>query len=187
MMCKHSIRELGGRYTEPKLMVSDNEGAFRRASKILVTIAESPMLKTNLSKRGIEWRFLPSRASWMGGVWERLVGIVKKELMKMQGKAKFNEYEWRTHFIEIEAILNDRPLTQVSGRRTDPEAITPKCYLHGGVDDVALASDINLDEIVIDFRKKKDLNIELYEKRKEVKNTFWKKPAKSIPSDAEGG
>ena len=92
-------------------MVSDNEGAFRKASEVLLKTAQDPMLKTNLSKTGIEWRFLPSRASWMGGVWERLVGIVKKELMKMQGKAKFNEYEWRTHFIEIEAILNDRPLT----------------------------------------------------------------------------
>ena len=49
-----AIRQLACRYTEPKLMVSDNEGAFRKASEILLKIAQDPKLKSCLSRRGIK-------------------------------------------------------------------------------------------------------------------------------------
>ena len=71
-----ALRELTARHTEPKIIISDNEGSFEKASSVLQKIAENPIMKSKLQGRGIIWKFLPSRAPWMGAVWERLVGLV---------------------------------------------------------------------------------------------------------------
>ena len=140
-----ALRELSVRYCEPRIMVSDNEGSFMKADRVLNELSLNPVVKKTLGTRGVTWKFLPSRASWMGGVWERLVGLVKIELMKLQSKAKFDEYEWRAHLLEVEAVLNDRPLTYVSDVGTEPEVITPKAIMHGCLSDTALVTDINVD------------------------------------------
>ncbi|CAL4173904.1 unnamed protein product, partial [Meganyctiphanes norvegica] len=148
-------------------------------------------------QKGIEWKFLPSRASWMGGgVWERLVGMVKIELTKMQGKAKFNEYEWRAHFAEIEAILNDRPLTYVTTGGTEPEVVTPKSYLHGGLDEAALGSDFNVDQMLMEVKRYQEEPLRLYKERVKIKEQFWKnlkdnyltllRHAKGRPTNSKG-
>ena len=104
-----AFRQFSARNCEPRLLLSDNEGAFKAANKVLKRIAERSEVANTFQKKGIFWKFLPSRASWMGGVYERLVQIVKIELMKLQRKAKFNHIEWCSHLAEIEQILNDRP------------------------------------------------------------------------------
>ena len=169
-----TFRELSARYTEPRLIISDNEGAFTASNKILMKIAQENLTKRKFAARGIEWKFLPSRASWMGGVYERIVGLVKTELNKMQGKAKFSEYHWRAHLTEVEAILNDRPLTYVSGNGLEPEVITPKAYLTGTVDVEALGSDINTDQMLMELRRYQNDPVELYKERVKVKEQFWK-------------
>ena len=68
-----ALRLLSTRYCEPQLLISDNEKSFYAANKILQNISERPKIIAELGKKNISWRFLPSRASWMGGVYERLV------------------------------------------------------------------------------------------------------------------
>ena len=92
----------------------------------------------------------------------------------MQGKAKFSEYHWRAHLTEVEAILNDRPLTYVSGNGLEPEVITPKAYLTGTVDVEALGSDINTDQMLMELRRYQNDPVELYKERVKVKEQFWK-------------
>ena len=89
----------------------------------------------------------------MGAVWERLVGLVKLELMKMQQNKIFNEYEWRIHLIEIEAVLNERPLTYVSDIGTEPEAITPKSLYNGSISNTTLGIDRNIEEAYLETKK----------------------------------
>ena len=36
----NALRELSGMYVEPKLIISDNEGAFRKSNNLLQLIAE---------------------------------------------------------------------------------------------------------------------------------------------------
>ena len=81
-----ALREVSARYNEPKLIISDNEGSFKVGNEIIQKIAENPRNRKALEQKGITWMFIPSRASSMGAVWERLVGIVKKEMMKIQKK-----------------------------------------------------------------------------------------------------
>ena len=166
----NALRELSARYTEPKMMISDNEGAFRKGNSILQKIA----LTSDMRKNNIIWKFLPSRAPWMGAVWERLVGMVKLELMKMQMRVKWNEYEWRAHLTEIESVINERPLTYVSDEGEEPEVITPKSILGGTLSSSTIGIDINIDEMLLDMGEYKGKTIELHKEKIKIKSRFWK-------------
>ena len=64
-----------------------------------------------------------------GGFYERLVKVVKSALWKVLKKAKLNYDELTTVLIEVENMLNSRPLTYMSNENI--EAITPFHLLHG--------------------------------------------------------
>lgn len=65
-----------------------------------------------------------------GGVFERLIKSVKRCLRKMIGQAKLTYDELSTAVIEVEAIINSRPLTYVSSDDLD-EPLTPSHLLVG--------------------------------------------------------
>ena len=67
----------------------------------------------------------PQTGSWHGGFWERLVGLTKQSLRKVLGRAFVTLPVLQTIVVEIEATLNDRPLTCVSTDVTDVEPLTP--------------------------------------------------------------
>ena len=80
---------------------------------------------------GVEWRFIPKRAPWYGGFWERLIGLTKMSLKKILGRAFVTLPMLQTLIVEIEAVLNDRPLTYVSSDLGDPEPLTPSHLICG--------------------------------------------------------
>jgi hypothetical protein len=105
-------------------MVSDNASTYQSAAEELILLFNSAELETNLSKRGIQWKFIPKRAPSYGGFWERLIGLTKNSLKKVLGKANVTLEELQTISSETEAILNDRPLTHVSSELEDAEPLT---------------------------------------------------------------
>jgi hypothetical protein len=94
-------------------------------------LLESQTLKEQLGFKGTEWRFIPKRAPWFGGWWERMIGLVKTALKKVLGRSFVTFVVLQTILTEIEAILNDRPLTYVTSDTLDPEPLTPSHLLHG--------------------------------------------------------
>ena len=166
-----SLTGLSARHCEPALFISDNEGAFKKANKVLHFISKSVAFKNT----GITWKFLPSRASWMGGVYERLVQIIKIELMKIQNKAQFNLMEWRSHLAEVESLVNDRPLTYVSDDAENPEVITPKAIIHGCLNETNLATDTNIDKAIIAMKELQSDPVKLYRDKQKLKEQFHNK------------
>ena len=81
--------------------------------------------------QGTSWRFIPKRAPWYGGFWERLIGLTKSTLKKVLGRTFISLISLQTIIVEIEAVLNDRPLTYVSSDMSDPEPLTPAHLLYG--------------------------------------------------------
>ena len=81
-------------------------------------------------KSKIIWKFILEKSPWWGGFYERLVGIIKRCLKKVAGKAFLNYDELTTLLMEIEQTLNTRPLTYLSDNNED-EAITPSHLLYG--------------------------------------------------------
>jgi hypothetical protein len=64
-----AFRRFASRKSLPKIMVSDNASTYQSAAEELTLLFNSAELETNLSKRGIQWKFIPKRAPWYGGFW----------------------------------------------------------------------------------------------------------------------
>ena len=47
---------------------------------------------------------------WWGGFWEKMVQLVKRILRKILGKQKLNYEELLTFAMEVESVINSRPL-----------------------------------------------------------------------------
>ncbi|XP_053402669.1 uncharacterized protein LOC128557991 [Mercenaria mercenaria] len=122
--CLQAFRRFASRKSMPQVMISDNAATYLSASNYLKRMFEYSSVMEMLNRRGIEWKFIPSRAPWYGGFWERLIGLTKTTFKKILGKACISFETLQTIVTEIEAIMNDRPLTYISSNFDDPE---PSC------------------------------------------------------------
>ena len=60
-----------------------------------------------------------------------MIGLTKTTLKKVLGRASVNLTTLQTVVVEIEAILNDRPLTYLSTDVNDEEPLTPIHLFYG--------------------------------------------------------
>ena len=111
-------------------MISDNATTYTATANHLRKLFNSPAVLEAHSRRGTEWRFIPARAPWYGGFWERLIGLTKTSLKKILGRRFVSMETLQTIVTEIEAVLNDRPLTHVSSNLHNLEPLTPSHLLY---------------------------------------------------------
>ena len=126
-----AYRRFAARKSAPRQMISDNASMYLSAAEELTELFQSQTLKESLSKQGVDWQFIPKKAPWYGGLWERLIGLTKTTLKKVLGRASLSLITLQTLVVEIEAILNDRPLTHVSSDVIDEEPLSPAHLLYG--------------------------------------------------------
>ena len=79
--------------------------------------------------QGIQWKFITELAPWMGGFYERLIGLTKRALKKTIGKKCLTERQLATILTEAEAVLNSRPLVYVDDDINSSSALTPQDFL----------------------------------------------------------
>lgn len=126
------FRRFTGRRGEVNEVWSDNGtnfvGAEHELKKELQKLRASG-LSEELAARGVQWHFNPPAASHFGGAWERLIRSVRKALyVVMRGREmKFSIFE--TALVEVEALLNSRPISKVSTDEQDMTALTPGHFL----------------------------------------------------------
>ena len=97
--------------SRPVLLLSDNASRmpFKKSEK--QRDREIKEIKNYGSNKGLTWTFITPRASWTGGTWERMARSVKRCLKKTLGRSLLTFEEITTIVCEIEAVLNDRPIT----------------------------------------------------------------------------
>jgi hypothetical protein len=59
-------------------MVSDNGSTFIAAVEEIRELFKNTSVNNYLTKKGVQWTFIPKRAPWFGGLYERLIGITKQ-------------------------------------------------------------------------------------------------------------
>ena len=126
-----AFRRFVSRKSLPHTMISDNASTYLAAADELKNLFQSTSLKETLGRQGVEWKFIPKRAPWFGGFWERLIGLTKNALKKVLGRSFVSLTSLQTITTEIEAFLNNRPLTYVSSESDDPNPLTPAHLLYG--------------------------------------------------------
>jgi len=117
--CINVLKRFFSRRGIPELVTSDNGSTFTANN-----------VQTFVANNGITWNFNIEAAPWTGGFFERLVQSVKRCLKKLLGKLKVTYEQMITILIEVERIINNRPLIYVSGDLTE-EPLTPSHLICG--------------------------------------------------------
>ncbi|VDN85786.1 unnamed protein product [Brugia pahangi] len=164
----HVLKRFIARRGYPKLILSDNASQFQLVFK---TIMEENA--NFLATKDMVWKNTVPRAPWNGGVYERLIGHTKRALRRAIGRKLLKEEELITLIIEIEGILNTRPLTYVGFddyRFIRPfDFISPMASL-----DLPINYDSHQDEYTPYTIKTKDTLVKYWTSTLTTLDVFWK-------------
>ena len=128
----NALRKFVARRGPPSDIYSDNGSNFVGADRELKQSLQEwnqSQIADFLSQKEIQWHFNPRAAPHFGGIWERLVQSCKKALKVVLHGQVVTDEVLETAFAETEALVNTRPLTEVSSSSSDLEAITPNHFL----------------------------------------------------------
>ena len=128
-----ALRRFTARRGTPFELWSDQgtnfKGGERELQEALTSLTLS--LQPQLEKRRIRFHFNPPYAPHFGGSWEREIRSVKQALQGSLGAQLVTAEVLQTLLIEVENILNSKPLGYVSSDVADPDPVTPNLLLMG--------------------------------------------------------
>ncbi|XP_018358515.1 PREDICTED: uncharacterized protein LOC108758199 [Trachymyrmex cornetzi] len=131
-----ALGRFSSRRGKPAHIYSDNGTNFVGANKELKELAkfllnETEAIEQVAGKIGIAWHFIPAYSPHFGGLWEAGVKSMKHHLKRVAGNAVLTFDEFYTLLVQIEALLNSRPLTPMSLDPNDLIPLTPAHFLIG--------------------------------------------------------
>ena len=134
-----AVRRFIARRGRPAKFVTDNRMNFVGASnhlKDVYDMLDSSSAQESLSQymtdQRIEWKHSPVRSPHFGGLWEAGVKQMKALLYKTLGTQKLTSEEMYSILIEVEAILNSRPLVPMDSTPLDgAQVLIPGHFLVG--------------------------------------------------------
>ncbi|CAI5649659.1 unnamed protein product [Oreochromis niloticus] len=131
-----ALRRFIARRGTPAELYSDQGTNFRGGERELQAAfaAMTTDLQKLLAPQKIIFHFNPPAAPYFGGVWEREIRSVKTALYTTVGSQPLQEEVLRTVLVEVEGILNSKPLGYVPSDISDPDPVTPNCFLMGRPD-----------------------------------------------------
>ena len=127
---QRALKEFVARRGCPQTIVSDNGKTFVATGKWLSVLKKNHSLANYMGALNIKWRFNLARASWWGGFFERLVGIMKRGLSKVIGRSLLTYPELEEVLLDCETTMNNRPLLY-QGEEFEQPVLTPNTLLRG--------------------------------------------------------
>ena len=114
------LKRFIARYGAPNLIISDNGTNFI-----------SDDTQTFLASNNINWKQNLPAAPWQGGFFERMIISAKRCLKKVIFKSCVTFSQLLTFLHEIEAVINNRPLTFVYSSEFTDCPLTPNILIYG--------------------------------------------------------
>nr|CAD2197795.1 unnamed protein product [Meloidogyne enterolobii] len=140
----HALRRFIAQRGVPAKIISDNANQFKVVSKsidakIVGKWSQDKQPENNkfnnfIINRGIEWKFIPALSPWQGGIYERLVKLVKDSFKKTLGCAILNVEELKTFIKEWHFVDESPALTYVSTESEGFSVLKPVDFIIPNID-----------------------------------------------------
>ncbi|XP_039550287.1 uncharacterized protein LOC120495005 [Pimephales promelas] len=130
--CINALRRFISRRGQVSHIRSDNGTNFvgtERELREALAVVNHQKIQKALLQSGVKWSFNTPAASHHGGTWERIIRMVRQVLNSVLHQQSVDDEGLQTFLCEVEAILNDRPITRVSDDPNDLEPLTPNHIL----------------------------------------------------------
>ncbi|GFS72113.1 integrase catalytic domain-containing protein [Trichonephila clavipes] len=130
------LKRLCARRGRISTLMSDNATNFKGAAAelnrfIKLICNKNETLANYFASEAIQWKFIPPRSPNFGGLWETGVKSFKHHLYRTLVNSKITFEEFETIIIQIEGILNSRPLVPLSDNINEYEVLTPGRFIIG--------------------------------------------------------
>lgn len=120
----------------PQLVYCDNASTFKGASnqlRQLFILTQSEKHKGSVidycNEKGVDFKFIPSYSPTWGGLWEAAVKSAKYHFKRIIGSLLLTYEQFNTVIIQVEAVLNFRPISPLSNDVSDFTYLTPGHFL----------------------------------------------------------
>ncbi|XP_028168270.1 uncharacterized protein K02A2.6-like [Ostrinia furnacalis] len=161
-----ALNRFVSRRGKPQSITSDNGtnfvGTYNDLSKFLI----QSDVEGVIAQEGIDFKFVPAYSPHFNGLAESAVRSTKHHLKRLLDVTHLTYEEMSTCLTQVEAILNSRPLTQLSSDPFDLSPLTPAHFLIGR----SLIS-IPHPQIIDDHITRLDR----YKRIEHIKQHFWQR------------
>ena len=173
-----TLRRFIARRGKPLNIFSDNGTNFTGANSEIQKFLKlnCNLIKHDLADEGINWHFIPPRAPHFGGLWEAGVKSLKQHLKRVVGNTYLDYEDFSTVLLQIEAILNSRPLSPLSSSPDDVIPLTPGHFLIGRP--LVSLPDYNVTEVKVN-------RLTAYQRLQQITQHFWKRWYKEYVSELQ--
>ncbi|CAL4236309.1 unnamed protein product [Meganyctiphanes norvegica] len=169
-----ALRDLATFYRMPKLLLSDNGTQFHAADRVLKKLQRNKVIQDTLGAKEVQWLFNPARASHIGGVFERIIQLVRVEIRKMSSGTKLTFQEAKVQLLEVQRILNRRPLTRATASLDDMTCISPMDLIQGFKDDTSIIPHEYIEEYFEELGEQRQNLPQQYLRKKMNREKFFK-------------
>ena len=109
-----AFRRFIGQRGKPEMVVSDNASQSKKGAEVMdriwLSMLKDETVQSYVAQEKIDWKWITEYTPWKGGFYERMVGLAKRACKKALGKCSVTKEQLQALLIEIEAVMNTRPL-----------------------------------------------------------------------------
>ena len=128
-----ALVKMHSQFPSLRKIFSDNGSNFKGANREIkeaVAYWNEQEANEKLSEQGIEWSFGPAACGSYGGVWERLIGIVKNSFKACLNGKTVSRDAFDALCAAVAGVVNRRPLTRADNSQDDMLVLSPAHFIY---------------------------------------------------------